>query len=71
MFTLKKSLSLVFFLGMVSLSFCKAERSKTDVEPRDGPPEEENTNENEENGEEVEKRQKSYADLWCQFHYMC
>nr|ADM34228.1 amolopin-6-GN2 [Amolops granulosus] len=46
MFTLKKSLLLLFFLGMISLSLCKQERDANE-ERRDNP------DENEENGGEA------------------
>nr|QYK24495.1 fejerlectin precursor [Fejervarya limnocharis] len=72
MFTLKKSLLLVFFLGMVSLSLCMP-KSYADMEPRDGPLEEENTAGNEKIGEEgdmaversVVKRRLCYMVLPC------
>nr|ACA09636.1 amolopin-8a antimicrobial peptide precursor [Amolops loloensis] len=46
MFTMKKSLLLLFFLGMISLSLCKQERDANE-ERRDDP------DENEENGGEA------------------
>nr|ADM34268.1 amolopin-6-GN1_2 [Amolops granulosus] len=46
MFTLKKPLLLLFFLGMISLSLCKQERDANE-ERRDNP------DENEENGGEA------------------
>nr|ACX47914.1 parkerin [Nanorana parkeri] len=52
MFTLKKSLFLVFFLGMVSLSLCRPE-SSAHAESSNDPTEEENAAGNEES---VEKR---------------
>nr|AIU99932.1 pleskein-1 antimicrobial peptide precursor [Nanorana pleskei] len=57
MFTLKKSLFLVFFLGMVSLSLCRQERHAHEESSND-PTEEENAAGNEEGGEEgdMEKR---------------
>nr|SOX60641.1 Tigerinin precursor cDNA [Hoplobatrachus rugulosus] len=52
MFTLKKSLLLIFFLGMVSLSLCKSVRH-TDEEPSNGPSEDETTAGNGEIGEDT------------------
>nr|SOX60642.1 Tigerinin precursor cDNA [Hoplobatrachus rugulosus] len=52
MFTLKKSLLLIFFLGMVSLSLCKPV-SDADEEPSNGPSEDETTAENGEIGEDT------------------
>nr|AFM52336.1 viridimin-1 [Amolops viridimaculatus] len=46
MFTMKKSLLLLFFLGMISLSLCEQERDANE-ERRDDP------DENEENGGEA------------------
>nr|B5A9T0.1 RecName: Full=Dybowskin-2CDYb; Flags: Precursor [Rana dybowskii]ACF08008.1 antimicrobial peptide Dybowskin-2CDYb precursor [Rana dybowskii] len=39
MFTLKKSLLLLFFLGTISLSLCEEERNADDDERRDDPDE--------------------------------
>nr|ADM34282.1 pleurain-D-DN1_2 [Nidirana daunchina] len=47
MFTLKKSLLLLFFLGTISLSLCKEERDADEEERRDDP---------DEGNVEVEKR---------------
>nr|ADD51567.1 preprotemporin-1CEg [Rana chensinensis] len=47
MFTLKKSLLLLFFLGTINLSLCEEERNADEEERRDDP---------EERAVEVEKR---------------
>nr|ADC54258.1 brevinin-1ST precursor [Rana dybowskii] len=47
MFTLKKSLLLIFFLGTINLSLCEEERGADEEEKRDDP---------EERDVEVEKR---------------
>nr|AFP24876.1 preprokukunorin-1K [Rana kukunoris] len=47
MFTLKKSLFLIFFLGTINLSLCEEERDADEEERRDDP---------EERAVEVEKR---------------
>nr|Q06B79.1 RecName: Full=Brevinin-1CDYc; Flags: Precursor [Rana huanrensis]ABI95143.1 antibacterial peptide precursor [Rana huanrensis]ACF75107.1 antimicrobial peptide Brevinin-1CDYc precursor [Rana huanrensis]AXC59782.1 brevinin-RA3 precursor [Rana amurensis]SNW24758.1 Brevinin-RA3 [Rana amurensis] len=52
MFTLKKSLLLIFFLGTINLSLCEEERNADEEERRDDP---------EERDVEVEKRFLSLA----------
>nr|BAF42774.1 preprotemporin-1SKc [Rana sakuraii] len=54
MFTLKKSLLLLFFLGIINLSLCEEERDADEEERRDDP---------EEGDVEVEKRAVDLAKI--------